>query len=285
MKTLEAQRPNFIGWVLIALSASYLFIMVFLPLFAALGEASKLGWEGYWKGLSHPNTLSALGLTLLTSAVVIPINVVLGLFAAWALAKFRFPGRSFLITLLDLPFSISPIIVGFLFVLVYGKYGLLGPLLDDMGFQIIFSWPALVLTTTFVTFPFIVRELLPTMEELGNEEEEAAITLGASGWQTFWKVTLPNIKWALLYGAVLANARAMGEFGAASVVSGFIRGKTVTLPLSIEIAYNEFQMVQAFSAATLFVLFAVLTLVLKLILGRLSKRNRLAASALKETSS
>jgi sulfate transport system permease protein len=234
-----------------------------LPLVAVFVEALRRGWAVYVAALVEPDALAAIRLTLLTAAIAVPLNLIFGLAAAWAIAKFEFRGKQFLTTLIDLPFSVSPVIAGLIFVLVFGAQGWLGPWLADHDIKIIFAVPGIVLATVFVTFPFVARELIPLMQAQGTEEEEAALTLGASGWQMFWRVTLPNIKWALLYGVILCNARAMGEFGAVSVVSGHIRGLTNTMPLHVEILYNEYNFVAAFAVASLLALLALVTLVLK----------------------
>ena len=226
-------------------------------------EAFRKGWQVYFAALVEPDALSAIALTLLVAAIAVPLNLVFGIAAAWAIAKFDFRGKQLLTTLIDLPFSVSPVIAGLIFVLLFGAQGWFGPWLIEHDVKIIFAVPGLVLATIFVTFPFVARELIPLMEAQGREEEEAAIVLGASGWQTFWRVTLPSIKWGLLYGVILCNARAMGEFGAVSVVSGHIRGRTNTLPLQVEILYNEYNFAAAFAVASLLALLALLTLVVK----------------------
>lgn len=256
-----------------------LFLLLFLlaPLVAVFGEALRQGWGAYWQAITDPGAQAALRLTLLTAAVAVPLNVLFGLTASWAIAKFDFRGRSLLITLIDLPFSVSPVVSGLIYVLVFGMQGWLGPWLAEHDVKIIFAVPGIVLATVFVTFPFVARELIPLMEQQGSEEEEAAIVLGASGWRTFWSVTLPNIRWGLVYGVLLCNARAMGEFGAVSVVSGHIRGLTNTLPLHVEILYNEYQFVAAFAVASLLAFLALLTLVVKSFL-EWRHRDQLAAS-------
>jgi sulfate transport system permease protein len=237
-----------------------------LPLLSVFAEALRQGVGAYFAALIDPDALAAVRLTLLVAAIAVPANLVFGLCAAWAIAKFEFRGKSFLITLIDLPFSVSPVISGLIYVLLFGAQGWLGPWLGEHQFKIIFAVPGIVLATIFVTFPFIARELIPLMTEQGTEDEEAALSLGASGWQTFFRVTLPNVKWGLLYGVLLCNARAMGEFGAVSVVSGHIRGLTNTMPLHVEILYNEYNFVAAFAVASLLALLALVTLVLKSIL-------------------
>ncbi len=251
---------------LIGIALAFMALFIFLPLFTVFFNGLSKGLGVYFKSLSDPNALSAIQLTMLTAAIAVPLNLVFGVAASWAIAKFDFHGKNLLITLIDLPLSVSPVISGLIFVLLFGAQGAFGPWLMERGIKIIFAPPAIILATIFVTFPMIARELIPVMKAQGNEEEEAAITLGASGWQTFRRVTLPNIKWGLLYGVILANARAMGEFGAVSVVSGHIRGQTNTLPLHIEILYNEYQFTAAFAVASLLAMLALVTLVLKSII-------------------
>jgi sulfate transport system permease protein len=253
-------------WVrnlILTLALGFFILFLLLPLVVVFTEALRKGWAVYVGALIEPDALSALRLTLLAAAIAVPLNLVFGVSAAWAIAKFAFPGKQFLITLIDLPFSVSPVIAGLIYVLVFGAQGWFGPWLSEHDIKIIFAVPGIVLASIFVTFPFIARELIPLMESQGKEEEEAATVLGANGWQTFWYVTLPNIKWGLLYGVILCNARAMGEFGAVSVVSGHIRGETNTLPLHVEILYNEYQFAAAFAVASLLGLLALVTLVLK----------------------
>ncbi len=252
--------------VLITAAMTYLGVFILLPLLLVFYEALRRGWGPYFDALTEPDALAAIQLTLLVAVIAVPLNLIFGLAASWAVAKFEFVGKSLLVTLIDLPFSVSPVIAGLIYVLVFGVQSALHPWLSYFDIQIIFAVPGLVLATIFVTFPFVARELIPLMQEQGTEEEEAAISLGASGWQTFWWVTLPNIKWALLYGVLLCNARAMGEFGAVSVVSGQIRGLTNTMPLHIEVLYNEYQMLAAFAVASLLALLALLTLALKSLL-------------------
>jgi sulfate transport system permease protein len=239
-------------------------LFLLLPLLSVFTEALRKGVDVYLQAISQPDTLAAMRLTLLAAAVAIPLNVVFGIAAAWAIAKFEFRGKQLLTTLIDLPFSVSPVVAGLMYVLVFGVNGWFGPWLVAHDVKIIFAVPGIILATVFVTFPFIARELIPLMEAQGSDAEEAAVSLGASGWQTFWYVTLPNIKWGLLYGVILCNARAMGEFGAVSVVSGHLRGQTTTLPLQVEILYNEYQFAAAFAVASLLALLALLTLVIKL---------------------
>lgn len=251
-------RYTFIG---VALAFMALFLV--LPLAAVFTEALRKGLGAYLEALKEPDAWAAVRLTLLTAAVAVPLNLVFGVAAAWAIAKYEFRGKSFLTTLVDLPFSVSPVVAGLIYVLVFGAQGWLGPWLAEHDIKVVFAVPGIILATLFVTFPFIARELIPLMQAQGNEEEQAAIVLGATGWQTFWRVTLPNIKWGLIYGVILCNARAMGEFGAVSVVSGHIRGQTNTVPLHVEILYNEYQSVAAFAVASLLALLALVTLLIK----------------------
>ncbi|WP_296017236.1 sulfate ABC transporter permease subunit CysW [uncultured Agrobacterium sp.] len=247
---------------------AFLFLALFLvmPLVAVFFEAFRKGTGAFWEAIVEPDALSAIRLTLLVAAISVPLNLIFGVAAAWAIAKFEFKGKAFLITLIDLPFSISPVISGLVYVILFSSHSVLGPWLKSYGIEILFAVPGIVLATIFVTFPFVARELIPLMQDQGTGDEEAAISLGASGWQTFWYVTLPNIKWGLLYGVLLCNARAMGEFGAVSVVSGHIRGETNTMPLHVEILYNEYNIGAAFAVATLLAGLALVTLVLKTIL-------------------
>ncbi|MGQ2917505.1 sulfate ABC transporter permease subunit CysW [Agrobacterium tumefaciens] len=251
---------------LIAIAFVFLAAFLVLPLVSVFFEAFRKGAESFWEAIVEPDALSAIRLTLLVAAISVPLNLVFGVMAAWAIAKFEFKGKAFLITLIDLPFSISPVISGLVYVILFSSHSVLGPWLKSYGIEILFAVPGIVLATIFVTFPFVARELIPLMQDQGNGDEEAAISLGASGWQTFWYVTLPNIKWGLLYGVLLCNARAMGEFGAVSVVSGHIRGETNTMPLHVEILYNEYNIGAAFAVATLLAGLALVTLVLKTIL-------------------
>ncbi len=254
------------AWVkysLLLLALGYLLLFLAVPLLAVFVEALRKGWLVYWEALQEPDAVSAMRLTLLAAGIAVPANVLFGLTASWAIAKFDFRGKSLLLTLIDLPFAVSPVVSGLIYVLLFGAQGWLGPWLMAHDIKLIFAVPGIVLATIFVTFPFVARELIPLMQAQGREEEEAAISLGASGWQTFWRVTLPNIKWGLLYGVILCNARAMGEFGAVSVVSGHIRGLTNTLPLHVEILYNEYNFVAAFSVASLLTLLALVTLLVK----------------------
>ena len=249
--------------LLIGVAAGFLLLFLGLPLLAVFVQAFAKGAEAYWTALAQPDAQSALWLTLTVAAIAVPLNAAFGVAAAWCVAKFSFPGKSLLTTLIDIPFSVSPVVSGLIYVLVFGAQGLFGPWLDDHGLQVIFALPGIVLATIFVTFPFVARELIPLMEEQGRSDEEAALTLGASGLRCFLTVTLPNIKWGLLYGVLLCNARAMGEFGAVSVVSGHIRGSTNTLPLHVEILYNEYDLSAAFAVASLLALLALVTLALK----------------------
>ena len=251
---------------LIAAALAFLALFLALPLVAVFAEAFKHGLSAWQDAVSSPDAISAIKLTLLVAAISVPLNMVFGVAASWAITKFSFPGKSLLITLIDLPFSVSPVVSGLIFVLLFGAEGVLGPWLMAHDLKIIFAVPGIVLATIFITFPFVARELIPLMEEQGRQDEEAAISLGANGWQTFWHVTLPNIRWGLLYGVLLCNARAMGEFGAVSVVSGHIRGETNTIPLHVEILYNEYDFVGAFAVASLLAGLALVTLVAKTLL-------------------
>jgi len=262
-KTAATGEPPWIKWLLIGLSVAFMVVFLILPLVTVFVEALRKGVDVYLAALTEPDAVSAIKLTLLAAAIAVPLNLVFGVSAAWAIAKFDFRGKSLLTTLIDLPFSVSPIVAGLIYVLVFGLQGWLGPWLQEHDLKVVFAVPGIVLATIFVTFPFIARELIPLMQAQGNEEEEAALVLGASGWRTFWHVTLPNIKWGLLYGVILCNARAMGEFGAVSVVSGHIRGQTNTMPLHVEILYNEYQFAAAFAVASLLALLALVTLGLK----------------------
>ncbi len=255
-----------VKWTLIAVALVFLAFFLFLPLVAVFVEALRNGLSLYWQAIIEPDALAAIRLTLLVAAISVPLNVVFGLAAAWAIAKFEFKGRALLITLIDLPFSVSPVIAGLVYILLFGAQGYFAPLLQGTGIQIVFALPGIVLATVFVTLPFVARELIPLMQEQGTGDEEAAISLGASGWKTFFRVTLPNVKWALLYGVLLCNARAMGEFGAVSVVSGRIRGQTSTMPLHVEILYNEYSFSAAFAVASILAFLALITLGLKALL-------------------
>jgi sulfate transport system permease protein len=251
---------------LIGICVAFIGLFVLSPLLTVFVEAFRSGVMHYFTSISDPDALAAIRLTVLVAAIAVPTNLVFGLAASWAIAKFEFKGKSLLNTLIDLPFSVSPVISGLIYVLLFGAQGYLGPFLERHNIEIVFALPGIVLATIFVTFPFIARELVPLMEEQGTQDEEAALSLGASGWQTFRKVTLPNIRWALLYGVILCNARAMGEFGAVSVVSGHIRGQTNTMPLHVEILYNEYNFAAAFAVASLLALLALVTLVVKILL-------------------
>ncbi|QTD45670.1 sulfate ABC transporter permease subunit CysW [Ottowia testudinis] len=261
-RVLTTESPA-IRWLLTALALGFMALFLVLPLAAVFVEALKGGWGAYWAALQEPDAWAAIRLTLITAAIAVPLNLVFGVAAAWCIAKFEFKGKAFLTTLIDLPFSVSPVVAGLIYVLVFGAQGWLGPWLAAHDIKIVFAVPGIVLATVFVTFPFIARELIPLMQAQGSDEEQAAQVLGASGWQTFWHVTLPNIKWGLIYGVILCNARAMGEFGAVSVVSGHIRGQTNTMPLHVEILYNEYQGQAAFAVASLLALLAIVTLVIK----------------------
>ena len=252
-----------VRWTLIATALALMLLFLVLPLAAVFAEALRKGFGAYLEGLREPDAWAAIKLTLITAVIAVPLNLVFGVAAAWCIAKYEFRGKAFLTTLVDLPFSVSPVVAGLIYVLMFGAQGWFGPWLQAHDIKIIFAVPGIVLATIFVTFPFIARELIPLMQAQGNDEEQAAIVLGASGWQTFWHVTLPNIKWGLLYGVILCNARAMGEFGAVSVVSGHIRGLTNTMPLHVEILYNEYNFVAAFAVASLLALLALVTLALK----------------------
>ena len=261
-------EPRAVRFVLIALAVTFLTVFVVLPLVLVFAQAFSKGVVGYIAALGDPEAWSAIRLTLIVAAISVGLNLVFGLVAAWAVTKFEFRGKTLLISLIDLPFSVSPVISGLVFVLLFGAQGYFGPWLSAHGFQVLFSLPGIALATTFVTFPFVARALIPLMQEQGTQEEEAAISLGASGLQTFFRVTLPNIKWGVLYGVLLCNARAMGEFGAVSVVSGHIRGETNTMPLLVEILYNEYQFVAAFAIASLLAMLALVTLIVKTFLER-----------------
>jgi sulfate transport system permease protein len=256
-------EPPFVRWLLIGVALLFLSLFLVVPLAAVFAEAFAKGIGFYFHSFNDANTLAAIKLTFIAAGIAVPLNCVFGVAAAWAIAKFDFRGKTILITLIDLPFSVSPVVSGMIYVLLFGAQGLVGPWFIEHNIQIIFAVPGIVLATMFVTFPFVARELIPLMQAQGRTEEEAARVLGASGWQTFWRVTLPNIKWGLLYGVILCNARAMGEFGAVSVVSGHIRGQTNTIPLHVEILYNEYNFVGAFAVASLLTFLAIVTLVLK----------------------
>ncbi len=264
--SLVNREPFWVRFVLITVALLFLVGFLVMPLAVVFSQAFSKGWSVYLAAIIEPNALAAIRLTLLVAAISVPLNVVFGLSAAWAIAKFDFSGKSLLITLIDLPFSVSPVVSGLIYVLMFGLQGWMGGWLAEHDIKLIFAVPGIVMATIFVTFPFVARELIPLMQAQGTDEEEAAIVLGASGWQTFWRVTLPNIKWGLLYGVILSNARAMGEFGAVSVVSGHIRGLTNTIPLHVEILYNEYNSAAAFAVASLLALLALVTLALKSVL-------------------
>ena len=252
-----------VKWVIVGLALAFFALFLLLPLVIVFVEGFSKGWSAWSAALTDGDALAALRLTIIAAVIAVPLNLAFGVAAAWAIARFEFPGKQVLVTLIDLPFSVSPVIAGLTFVLLFGANGWFGPWLQDHDLHIVFAVPGIVLATIFVTFPFIARELIPLMQAQGREEEEAAIVLGASGWKTFWRVTLPNIRWGLIYGVILCNARAMGEFGAVSVVSGHIRGRTNTLPLHIEILYNEYQTQSAFAVASLLAMLALVTLAIK----------------------
>ncbi len=261
-------EPKLVRWLLTGLALTFLALFLFVPLVAVFVQALEKGLGTYWAAIIEPDALAAIRLTLIAAGISVPLNLVFGIAAAWAITKFKFRGKAFLITLIDLPFSVSPVISGLIYVLLFGLQGWVGPWLNAHDIQLIFAVPGIVLATIFVTFPFVARELIPLMQAQGIEEEEAALVLGANGWQIFFRVTLPNVIWGVLYGVILCNARAMGEFGAVSVVSGHIRGLTNTLPLHVEILYNEYNFVAAFAVATLLALLAILTLVAKALLKK-----------------
>jgi sulfate transport system permease protein len=267
-------EPALIRWLLIGAALAFLALFLLAPLAAVFTQAFRKGFQAYIAALTEPDALTAIRLTLLVAVIAVPANLVFGVSAAWAIAKFNFRGKAVLITLIDLPFAVSPVIAGLIYVLIFGLQGWLGPWLRDHDIQIIFAVPGIVLATIFVTFPFVARELIPLMQAQGKEEEEAARVLGASGWQIFWRVTLPNVKWGLLYGVILCNARAMGEFGAVSVVSGHVRGLTNTMPLHVEILYNEYNFAAAFAVASLLALLALVTLVLKSLVEWQARRQQ-----------
>ncbi len=264
-KSSQGESP-LVKYLLIGTAVLFLGLMLVIPLLTVFTEAFRKGIDAYFNSFSNEYVIQAIKLTLITAVIAVPLNLVFGVCASWAIAKYSFFGKSFLVTLIDLPFAVSPVISGLIYVLIFGAQGWFGHWFIEHDIQIIFAVPGIVLATIFVTFPFVARELIPLMQEMGNDEEQAALILGASGFQTFWKVTLPNIKWGLLYGVILCNARAMGEFGAVSVVSGHIQGVTNTMPLQIEILYNDYNFVAAFATATLLAILALLTLVLKYIL-------------------
>jgi sulfate transport system permease protein len=273
-------EPAWVKWTLISIALGFIFLSLVLPLAAVFAEAFRKGASAYLEAFNEPDAWSAIRLTLITALIAVPMNLVFGVAAAWAIAKYEFKGKAFLTTLVDLPFSVSPVVAGLIYVLIFGAQGWFGPWLIAHDIKVIFAVPGIVLATIFVTFPFIARELIPLMQAQGTEEEQAAIVLGATGWQTFWHVTLPNIKWGLIYGVILCNARAMGEFGAVSVVSGHIRGQTNTMPLHVEILYNEYQSVAAFAVASMLALLALVTLVIKSFVEWQFERDQKAAAEL-----
>jgi sulfate transport system permease protein len=264
--TRPTTERDWIKRTLIGIAVVFMLAVIVLPLLLVFVEAFRKGAGEYFSAFGDPQSQAAIRLTLIVAAIAVPFNLVFGVAAAWCVAKFEFPGKAFLTTLIDLPFSVSPVVSGMVYVLLFGAQSFLSPFLKAYNIEIIFAVPGIVLATIFVTFPFIARELIPLMQDQGNGDEEAALSLGASGWQVFWRVTLPNIKWGLLYGVLLCNARAMGEFGAVSVVSGHIRGKTTTMPLDIEILYNEYNFAAAFAVASLLALLALVTLLIKTVL-------------------
>ena len=279
-RRLSTTEAPWVRYTLIGAALTFVILFLILPLAAVFTEALRKGFGAYLAALKEPDAWSAIKLTLITAAIAVPLNLVFGVSAAWAIAKYEFWGKSFLTTLIDLPFSVSPVVAGLIYVLIFGAQGWFGPWLQAHDIKIIFAVPGIVLATVFVTFPFIARELIPLMQAQGNDDEHAAIVLGATGWQTFWYVTLPNIKWGLIYGVILCNARAMGEFGAVSVVSGHIRGQTNTMPLHVEILYNEYQSVAAFAIASLLALLALVTLVIKSFVEWKFERDQKAAADL-----
>jgi len=261
-----AEEPPLVKWLLISIALGFCFVFLLIPLANVFAQALSKGLVYWANALAEPDSLAAIRLTLLVAAISVPLNVLFGLAAAWAIAKFEFPAKTLLITLIDLPFCVSPVVAGLTFVVLFGLQGFLGPWLEAHGLKIIFAVPGIVLASIFVTFPFVARELIPVMQATGSEQEQAALTLGANGWQTFWHVTLPSVKWGLLYGIILCNARAMGEFGAVSVVSGHIAGKTDTMPLRVEKLYNEYDAAAAFAVASLLVLLALFPLAVKILI-------------------
>jgi sulfate transport system permease protein len=282
-KATNTLEPRWVRYALIAIALLFLTLFLFVPLVAVFVEALKHGWATYKESVIEPDALAAVKLTLIAAVISVPLNLVFGVAAAWAIAKFDFRGKSILLTLIDLPFSVSPVIAGLIYVLMFGAQGWFGPWLMDHDIKILFAVPGIVLATVFITFPFVARELIPLMQAQGSEEEEAALVLGASGWATFRRVTLPNIKWGLLYGVILCNARAMGEFGAVSVVSGHIRGETNTMPLQVEILYNEYNFTAAFAIASLLALLALVTLAVKSFIEWRLHQSRKAAVQMQTT--
>ena len=270
---ISTRESKGVTLLFIGVALTYLLLFLGIPLYAVFYQALSKGWELYWAALQEPDAWSAIKLTFIAAAIAVPCNLVFGIAAAWAIAKFEFKGKSLLITLIDLPFAVSPVVSGLVYVLLFGAQGWIGPWLQAHDIKLIFAVPGIVLATIFVTFPFIARELIPLMQAQGKDEEEAAVSLGASGWQTFWRVTLPNIKWGLMYGVILCNARAMGEFGAVSVVSGHIRGMTNTMPVHVSILYNEYNFVAAFAVASLLALLALVTLAVKSLIEWQAKRS------------
>jgi sulfate transport system permease protein len=269
------REPWWVRTVSIAVAISFLGIFVFVPLLAVFTEALRKGLGTYFASFNDPAALAAIKLTLIVAAIAVPANLVFGVAAAWSIAKFNYPGKSLLVTLIDLPFAVSPVVAGLIYVLIFGAQGWLGPFLQEHNIKIIFAVPGIVLATIFVTFPFVARELIPVMQAQGAEDEQTALSLGANGWQAFWRVTLPNVRWALIYGVILCNARAMGEFGAVSVVSGHIRGLTNTIPLHVEILYNEYNFVASFAVASLLASLALVTLLIKsLVEWRISAQTK-----------
>jgi len=277
-KRITTTESPWVRRTLLGIALLFLGLFLLLPLAAVFTEALRKGLDAYLEALKEPDAWSAIRLTLIVAAIAVPLNLVFGVAAAWAIAKYEFRGKAFLTTLVDLPFSVSPVVAGLVYVLLFGAHGWMGPWLAENDIKIVFAVPGIVLATVFVTFPFIARELIPLMQAQGSDEEQAAIVLGANGWQTFWHVTLPNIKWGLIYGVILCNARAMGEFGAVSVVSGHIRGQTNTMPLHVEILYNEYQSVAAFAVASLLALLALVTLVIKSIVEWRHEREMRASA-------
>lgn len=277
MQSLTTES-RLVRYLLTGLALVFLFLFLLVPLLAVFWEAFRKGWDLYLAALTEPDALAAIKLTLIAAVIAVPLNLMFGVAAAWAIARFEFRGKSFLTTLIDLPFAVSPVVAGLMYVLLFGVNTALGGWLQQHGLQVIFAVPGIVLATVFVTFPFVARELIPLMQAQGADEEQAALVLGASGWQTFWRVTLPNVKWGLLYGVILTNARAMGEFGAVSVVSGHIRGQTNTIPLHVEILYNEYNFVGAFACASLLAFLALVTLGVKsLVEWRMARQSDAAA--------
>jgi sulfate transport system permease protein len=282
-KATSTLEPRWVRYALITVALLFLTLFLFVPLVSVFFEALKHGWATYKEAVIEPDALAAVKLTMIAAGISVPLNLVFGVAAAWAIAKFDFRGKSVLLTLIDLPFSVSPVIAGLIYVLMFGSQGWFGPWLMDHDIKILFAVPGIVLATVFITFPFVARELIPLMQAQGSEEEEAALVLGASGWSTFRRVTLPNIKWGLLYGVILCNARAMGEFGAVSVVSGHIRGETNTMPLQVEILYNEYNFTAAFAIASLLALLALVTLAVKSFIEWRLHQNRKAAVQMQTT--